>query len=222
MSGFDHDAAMQRGAERQQLVEKELHTLFELMENSTAPAPAKDLFLVFELLKLLHGDEWKMPNSTIRDEQRYSAIPAAASVARRHLARHAKSSEEYNHMLLDLAKKMLDNATSRVTSNFGMWESQTFREGAKEIVSPPAALRKEYWRYIEGLRRPWFAANRSRSKDVFEVMSKRDRAEVHDIMARWEQYISPLAEAWWKEHGYGIVWPDDNTKPEQYYKLEAA
>lgn len=90
------------------------------------------------------------------------------------------------------------------------------------IVSPPNALREEYCRYIEGLQRPWLAENRSRSKDVYPVMSERDRAEVHSIMARWATYITPLAENWWKERGYGIIWPDDNTKPEQYYKLEAA
>ena len=31
-------------------------------------------------------------------------------------------------MVLDLAKKILDSATSRIVSEFGMWESKTFRE----------------------------------------------------------------------------------------------
>ncbi|HTR18667.1 MAG TPA: hypothetical protein VMH91_01640 [Candidatus Paceibacterota bacterium] len=91
-----------------------------------------------------------------------------------------------------------------------------------DLVSPPAALQEEYRQYIEGLQRPWCAENRSRSRDVYEVMSERDRAEVHGIMAHWARYITPFAEAWWKERGYSIVWPDDNSKPEQYCKLEAA
>lgn len=85
---------------------------------------------------------------------------------------------------------------------------------------PSVELRTAYQAYVTKLRTAWLTENRSRSKGVFEVMSQTDKDEVRRIMARWEAYITPLAEAWWKERGYGIVWPTDNALGEQYFKLE--
>lgn len=91
-----------------------------------------------------------------------------------------------------------------------------------KIVQPPDTLMEEFLRYIESLYRPWYVQNRSRSRDVYEVMSERDRAEVHAIAARWTSYVTPLAVDWWKEHGYGVILSGDNSKADQYYELEAA
>jgi hypothetical protein len=81
------------------------------------------------------------------------------------------------------------------------------------------ALDKEYREYVERLRIPWLFENRVRSKNVYEVMDEEERKEVHERMAAWSRYITPLAEAWWKKRGYGIIWPDDDSKPVQLYKL---
>ncbi len=32
--------------------------------------------------------------------------------------------------------------------------------------------------------------------------------------------IGPVAEAWWKERGYGCVWPEDDSEPMKVYELE--
>jgi len=82
------------------------------------------------------------------------------------------------------------------------------------------ALDAEYRKYVGKLQAAWIARNRSTSRDVLEVMSPRDREEVDNIIARWGRYITPLAEAWWRERGYEVIWPDDNSKPVQFRKLD--
>lgn len=77
------------------------------------------------------------------------------------------------------------------------------------------ALSAEYKTYINGLRADWLAQNRVKSKDVYEVMRPEEQALVHRRIAEWADYVTPYAEAWWKERGYGVKWPDDNSKPMQ-------
>lgn len=84
------------------------------------------------------------------------------------------------------------------------------------------ALDKEFQAYIGRLKTEWLASNRSRSKDVYEVMRPQERTEVHHCIDRWGKYVTPFAEAWWKVRGYEVVWPDDNSKPMQVRKLDAA
>jgi hypothetical protein len=81
-------------------------------------------------------------------------------------------------------------------------------------------LFRQHRSYIEDLQRKWLVGKRSRSRDVYEVMSPADREEVHQTIRAWGRYIEPIAEAWWRERGYGVIWPEDNTKPMQVYKLE--
>jgi hypothetical protein len=83
-------------------------------------------------------------------------------------------------------------------------------------------LNIEYKKYIDDLRSKWRQRpeNQSRSKDVYEVMSEYDRAIVHAIMNRWPAYITPFAEAWWRERGYEVRWPDSDSEPMQVRKLE--
>lgn len=85
------------------------------------------------------------------------------------------------------------------------------------------ALTEEYRAYIDRLHFEWKQRpeNQSRSKDVYEVMSERDRAIVHAIMNSWSAYVTPFAEAWWKERWYEVRWPDDDSKPMQVRNLAA-
>lgn len=92
------------------------------------------------------------------------------------------------------------------------------------------ALDKKFREYVNKLKADWLAKNPARvardifgvQKDVYEVMRPQDRAEVDGVIARWKDYITPIAEAWWKERGYAVVWPDDDSKPMKYYKLKSA
>lgn len=84
------------------------------------------------------------------------------------------------------------------------------------------ALWREFKIHVEGLKREWLRQNRVESRDVFEVMRPEERERVHGRIRQWERYITPLAEAWWKERGYGVIWPDDNSKPMQIQRLETA
>lgn len=103
----------------------------------------------------------------------------------------------------------------------------------KPVASEQAkfdALDKEYRGHINKLKADWLAKNPARvtrdifgvQKDVYEVMCPHDRAEVHGVIARWKDYITPIAEAWWKERGYAVVWPNDDSEPMKLYKLETA
>ena len=92
---------------------------------------------------------------------------------------------------------------------------------------PPAqaefdALDEEYRAYISELKVSWLVQNRFDSWDVYEVMRPEERKKVHQRIAQWGRYITPFAEAWWKKRGYAVVWPDDDSKPMQVCKLEAA
>ena len=90
------------------------------------------------------------------------------------------------------------------------------------IQSEVDALNAEYEVYVRKLRTEWLSQNRVDSNDVYEVMRPEQRAEVHQRIAQWGRYITPLAEAWWKERGYGVIWPEDDSKPMQVYRLGAA
>lgn len=82
------------------------------------------------------------------------------------------------------------------------------------------ALEREFTKYINKLKSEWCSRNRVESRDVFEVMRPNEQAKVYNHIAQWEKYITPIAEAWWKERGFGIIWPEDNSKPAEYYVLE--
>lgn len=88
-------------------------------------------------------------------------------------------------------------------------------------ASQVAALEIEFQTYVEKLKRDWLSKNRSTSRDVFEVMRPREKEEVYHRIDEWGRYITPLAEAWWSQRGWAVIWPDDNSQPMQYRKLEA-
>ena len=80
-------------------------------------------------------------------------------------------------------------------------------------------LNKDYAAYIEGLRRTWLQPRWINSKDVYEVMPPSGKAEVQGVISAWNVYITPRAEAWWRERGFGVKWPDDDSKPMQVFRL---
>lgn len=82
------------------------------------------------------------------------------------------------------------------------------------------ALNKEYRAYIDKLKADWLSRNRMRSGDVYETMRPEERHDVHRRIGAWTRYITPLAEAWWKERGYAVIWPEDDSKPMKVQKLE--
>lgn len=82
-------------------------------------------------------------------------------------------------------------------------------------------LNDEYRKYIEDEKRKWLPHNQVNSTRVYEVMYPFEQEEVEGKISAWSRYITPLAEAWWKQRGWGVVWPPDgdNTKSMQVYKL---
>ena len=91
------------------------------------------------------------------------------------------------------------------------------------------ALDKEFREYVGKLKVAWFSQNRKYlqadifgATPVYEVMSPQERDRVHRLIAQWGIYITPIAEAWWKERGYAVLWPDDDSQPMKFRKLSTA
>lgn len=59
-------------------------------------------------------------------------------------------------------------------------------------------------------------------RNVIEVMSPAERERLNKVPAEWEAYITPLAEAWWKKHGYKIIWPEKNDQPTGFRKIDTS
>jgi hypothetical protein len=91
---------------------------------------------------------------------------------------------------------------------------------AKTIRTEAELLWREFKEYVDVLKRDWLRNNRVDSKDVYEVMRPDQREQVQGKIRQWEAYITPFAEAWWKERGYRVIWPHDNSEPMQIQKLE--
>ena len=81
-------------------------------------------------------------------------------------------------------------------------------------------LCKEHRKYIEEIRFRWLPNNQIESTRVYEIMYPHEQERVHQKISEWEKYITPISEAWWKERGYGVVWPENNTDPVGYYRLK--
>ncbi len=85
------------------------------------------------------------------------------------------------------------------------------------------ALSQEYKAHIEGLQKAWLRENNHRPKHhTLYELDPREQERVDFVIKRWSEYITPIAEAWWKERGFGIIWPKGSSQPCQIFKLEAA
>lgn len=84
-------------------------------------------------------------------------------------------------------------------------------------------LRVAYQAYIETLRRDWLDQFRIQSRNAYEMTRPEQREEEIDAcIAGWRIYKTPFEEAWWKERGYKVVWPDDDLQPMEVHRLETA
>jgi hypothetical protein len=85
------------------------------------------------------------------------------------------------------------------------------------------ALEAEYKHFIEQLRRKWLRENNHPPRAwVLYELDAQERQRVDGVIRRWEQYVIPIAEKWWKGHGIGIHWPEKSSDPCQLYELEVA
>lgn len=96
------------------------------------------------------------------------------------------------------------------------------------LAEEHARLCVEYEAYNTQLKREWLAESRHRGNrwdgtgDVYEVMRPEEQAKVHAVIDHWKEYITPLAEEWWKKRGWKIVWPEDDSQPVQLYHMASA
>ncbi len=93
-------------------------------------------------------------------------------------------------------------------------------ENDKPDLQAFKSLCEEFKLYIGKLKTKWRDENKpSTFRDVYEVLRPDQIKQIDDHNNLWDRYVTPIAEAWWKERGYGVNWPDDNSKPVGYYKL---
>ncbi len=92
----------------------------------------------------------------------------------------------------------------------------TEEEQKNEFLS----LDTEYQEYIKRLKVEWHQQNPFHSRNVIEVWSNHEREQADQHIARWKCYVTPLAETWWKERGWGIIWPDNDAESTKVFKLE--
>lgn len=128
MSDFDHDAAMQRGAERQEVVEAALREAYDFVDRQQTVGDNEALIRlsVAVLMGILERQN-KRPIDPALD----AALKRKAEEFLGLLAGKSKSEFESDAMALALAKKLLDSGTGKILTDMGIWESQTFREGAR-------------------------------------------------------------------------------------------
>ena len=123
MSEFDHDAAMKRDAERQEIVEEGLRIPYNFNQLIHTNSSTYELLIVIEILKKCSPP---LLGSLISEDT--PIIENMGSAVEKHFKDRSKSTEEYNQMMVALAKKIFDGATSSVGRYFSIWESRTFRE----------------------------------------------------------------------------------------------
>lgn len=123
MSEFDRDAAMKRDAERQKIIAEGLRIPYNLQQLIQTDPSTYELCIVFEILKRCSPPLlWSlMPKDT-------SLIENMGNAVQKHFKDKSNSTEEYNQMMVELAKKIFDGAISSVGRNFSIWESRTFRK----------------------------------------------------------------------------------------------
>jgi len=81
------------------------------------------------------------------------------------------------------------------------------------------ALNEEYNEYVQKLKQEWLMKNPVSSDRVYETMDRHEMDEVEKKRVQWDHYIRPLVEAWWKERGYEIIWPDESSKKVKIRKI---
>lgn len=128
MSGFDHDAAMKRGVKRQEAVDHALREAHEYVDRQQTAGDNEVLIrLAVAVLLGIVDRQPKVPTDPGLD----AILKRKASELLEGLTKESQSEYEDDGMALALAKKLLDSGTSKIISNMGLWESKTFREGAR-------------------------------------------------------------------------------------------
>jgi hypothetical protein len=125
MSGFDHDAWMQRGAERQEVVADAARQAYDYVDRQQAVGDNEALIrLSIAVLTAVLERQTKRPI----DQSFDTVLKRKAEQLLGHMAKKAQSEFESDAMALALAQQLLESGTNKIISDLGMWESDTFRE----------------------------------------------------------------------------------------------
>lgn len=84
-------------------------------------------------------------------------------------------------------------------------------------------LTEEFKDFIGDLRRKWLQENNDRSQGIgrlYEIDPEEQR-RVKRVTARWAEHITPIAEEWWRQRGFGVIWSKDPSDEKcQVYLLD--
>lgn len=125
---FDHDAAGERGVERQKTIDGMYHHLYGAAEelcDDTVDAILAEFHIVLLTYFVSGGAKPALFPGTFRND-----IFEALDYVRDRVRCFALDDAEYRMMLLTLSQKLYASATSKIISAFAMWESEHFQERA--------------------------------------------------------------------------------------------
>lgn len=125
---FDHDAAGERGVERQKCIDGLYDHLYWVAEQ--LDEDAVDAFLAeFHVLLLTYLMSGSAKPALFPGKYRNEIFDALDHV-RSRAAEFGLDMKEYRYILLVLSQKVLASATSKVVNTFCMWEMEKFQERA--------------------------------------------------------------------------------------------
>ena len=83
-------------------------------------------------------------------------------------------------------------------------------------------LDAEFKLFVTDLQREWLASNKPQIKNVAPVAmtNRHERENIESTQSKWRAYITPIAEEWWLGRGYKVIWPDCDTDPVKYERIE--
>jgi hypothetical protein len=113
---------------------------------------------------------------------------------------------------LDLGNQQIAQIVRAIAGYHGVAREARVEEGLTALRPAPVdrgtgSLEAEYKAYCEMLYKGWEHENPMPRHEKFpwNVDWVFDKAE--EWTADWKAFITPLAEAWWRERGYRLIWP---------------
>lgn len=121
---FDHNAWVERGAQRQQIIERLEHRIYREGEASFGGASSYDAALLEVGIALIKGAAKRRSDSIPRKVELRIAIFVKGIYAK--VDREARNPEEAAAMIVELGKKMIDSGTNSFVAAFNRKESEMF------------------------------------------------------------------------------------------------
>ena len=127
MSNFDHDAAMQRGAARQEVIDYAFGQVHEVVEEKIGECDSTTALIRASQI-LINATGPTGYYASLPPESQHE-LSAQLGFILGDVRQAGISGQERRMIILELARKLLDEATAEISREFSKWESDYFRDG---------------------------------------------------------------------------------------------